>query len=310
MSFEDLTGRRFGRLLVESRAENSRNGRVQWNCICDCEEEIVALAYNLKNGNTQSCGCLQCQRSSETKIKDIIGMRFGMLTVLERISIDKIRCLCDCGQETIVKYGNLTSGNTKSCGHLQHSSASERQTMDMVGKTFGELTVIKRVSKPGEVKNPEWLCICTCGRYTIVNGNKLRTGHTKSCGHLKNSFPESVIQHQLRVYGIAHKPEFMFDDLLSEKGYPLRFDFKIDTKDGFFLLEYQGIQHFRECDDDFGKQQREVTDKQKKEYCMKNNIELVEIRYDENLVECLNRILINHNLLQDNPVPSSEKEKV
>lgn len=304
--FEDLTGRRFGRLLVESRAENSQSGKARWNCLCDCNERIVALAANLKNGNTQSCGCYQRQRSSESKIKDIIGMRFGMLTILERIGKEKVRCLCDCGKEVIIKYSNLISGNTKSCGHLKSVLTSERMSMDMIGKTFGELTVIKRISLPGETLNPLWLCICSCGRYTIVNGNKLRSGHTKSCGHLRHSVPESIIVHYLNAAKIKYKAEFMFQNLISEKGYPLRFDFRIDTAESYFLLEYQGEQHFRECDDDFGRQQREITDAAKKEYCKNNNIELVEIRYDENIIESLEIILKEHNLLQDNPVPSSE----
>ena len=116
--FEDLTGRKFSRLLVESRAENSNSGKVQWNCICDCGKKIVALAYNLKNSNTQSCGCLQRQRSSESKIKDITGKRFGRLVVIKRIDSKHLLCICDCGTEVVVSYGNLTSGNTKSCGCL------------------------------------------------------------------------------------------------------------------------------------------------------------------------------------------------
>ena len=50
----------------------------------------------------------------------------------------------------------------------------------MIGKTFGRLTVIKRV--PNKVKNARWGCICSCGEYVEVDGCHLRNGGVKSCG--------------------------------------------------------------------------------------------------------------------------------
>lgn len=54
----DLTGNRYGRLTVLK--ENGKRGKnILWLCRCDCGNEINAIPYNLKNGHTQSCGCLQ-----------------------------------------------------------------------------------------------------------------------------------------------------------------------------------------------------------------------------------------------------------
>lgn len=55
--------------------------------------------------------------------KDLTGKRFGRLTVLKEAGRSKDRqiiweCICDCGNTTLVKAGNLTSGDTKSCGCL------------------------------------------------------------------------------------------------------------------------------------------------------------------------------------------------
>ena len=55
---ENLIGKRFGRLVVISRAPNGRNWRTRWNCICDCGNQCTVSASHLKNGHTQSCGCL------------------------------------------------------------------------------------------------------------------------------------------------------------------------------------------------------------------------------------------------------------
>ena len=54
----DLTGQRFGRLLVIREAGRDRWGKVTWLCKCDCGNEIVVSGDNLRREHTQSCGCL------------------------------------------------------------------------------------------------------------------------------------------------------------------------------------------------------------------------------------------------------------
>ena len=55
--FIDLTGQRFGRLVVIKRSENI--GRyTAWLCECDCGKEVVVKATYLRSGGTKSCGCL------------------------------------------------------------------------------------------------------------------------------------------------------------------------------------------------------------------------------------------------------------
>jgi hypothetical protein len=61
----DLVGQRFGRLLVKSFARVDENKRTLWNCICDCGVQDSFLGVSLKNGNTQSCGCLCKDRKHE-----------------------------------------------------------------------------------------------------------------------------------------------------------------------------------------------------------------------------------------------------
>lgn len=59
--FIDLTGQRFGKLLVLERAENYRqpSGQIktQWLCKCDCGNNAIIRGEYLKSGHTQSCGC-------------------------------------------------------------------------------------------------------------------------------------------------------------------------------------------------------------------------------------------------------------
>lgn len=55
--FIDLTGQKFGRLLVESKAPRTKN-RTMWNCVCECGNKTRARGEHLTLGRSQSCGCL------------------------------------------------------------------------------------------------------------------------------------------------------------------------------------------------------------------------------------------------------------
>lgn len=63
----DLVGRRFGRLIVVSRAENDRWGAARWLCRCDCGLERTVSGNNLQRGMTRSCWCLRREASRDRK---------------------------------------------------------------------------------------------------------------------------------------------------------------------------------------------------------------------------------------------------
>lgn len=64
-SFQDLTGQRFNRLLVQSRAI-SKNKWARWLCLCDCGNYTEVRAGNLKSGQVQSCGCARKEGRNAT----------------------------------------------------------------------------------------------------------------------------------------------------------------------------------------------------------------------------------------------------
>lgn len=64
MKLVDITGQRFGRLVVVSQAE--RQGRkIMWQCFCDCGQEKTVRSDHLKRGLVRSCGCYWAQRRVE-----------------------------------------------------------------------------------------------------------------------------------------------------------------------------------------------------------------------------------------------------
>lgn len=63
---EDLTGKRFGRWTVmELHPVRSKSGRARWVCRCDCGNQGVVEALNLKQGGSNSCGCYNKDKTSE-----------------------------------------------------------------------------------------------------------------------------------------------------------------------------------------------------------------------------------------------------
>lgn len=67
--------------------------------------------------------------------------------------------------------------------------------IDMTGKTFGRLTVLRRVENFG--KEVRWQCRCECGTETAAAGSHLRSGHTSSCG----CFRDEDMGNRFRTHG-------------------------------------------------------------------------------------------------------------
>lgn len=68
---------------------------------------------------------------------------------------------------------------------LRNLRAMEVEQIDpMIGQTFDKLTVLSRAEKRPELASRciRYKCQCLCGNIIEVDGNALRTGHTKSCG--------------------------------------------------------------------------------------------------------------------------------
>lgn len=79
--------------------------------------------------------------------------------------------------------------------------------IDLTGKKFGRLTVIKR-SGSNRDGSAMWLCRCECGIEKIVRGTDLKNGKTKSCGCFqKEKIKEANTKHGYcyeRIYSIYH----------------------------------------------------------------------------------------------------------
>ena len=123
---KDLTGQRFGRLVAIRPTEKREQGRVVWECLCDCGKTYFGCSSHLTQGKVKSCGCLKVEHGTKrgkSNAKDLTGQRFGRLVAVrpaDKREVTSIvwECLCDCGNYHFATSGNLLSGGVKSCGCL------------------------------------------------------------------------------------------------------------------------------------------------------------------------------------------------
>lgn len=57
-----------------------------------------------------------------------------------------------------------------------------KKAIDLTGKTFGKLKVIKRAETKSGEHHVKWLCECECGKVKSIRSQDLRTGKSQSCG--------------------------------------------------------------------------------------------------------------------------------
>jgi predicted DNA-binding protein YlxM (UPF0122 family) len=58
----------------------------------------------------------------------------------------------------------------------------KEQCIDLIGETFGDLTVLEKTKNKYKTKSAAWLCKCKCGNIINATSISLRQGHTRSCG--------------------------------------------------------------------------------------------------------------------------------
>lgn len=193
-NFKDITGQKFGKLTAIEYAGFNKQGKALWKCRCDCGGECVTTGVNLRSGKRTSCGC------KGGVFKDLTGKRFWYLTVVEYAGSGKDGsmwlCQCDCGNACTVASKKLTSGYVRSCG------CKKERLIDLTGQRFGRLVVIEQYkSLNGHTR---WLCQCDCGEKTIVHGNSLKSGNTKSCGCISLENKQSYGTHKMSKTAIFH----------------------------------------------------------------------------------------------------------
>ena len=61
MRYKDISGQRFGRLVVQRDVGRTLKNNALWECLCDCGSTTITTTGKLKSGHTASCGCRQLE---------------------------------------------------------------------------------------------------------------------------------------------------------------------------------------------------------------------------------------------------------
>ncbi len=80
-AFIDLTGQRFGRLIVIEVDAKAKSGNYKWLCLCDCSKSLVILGASLRAGRSKSCGCFQRDNASIIHKNNQYSMKHGYASI-------------------------------------------------------------------------------------------------------------------------------------------------------------------------------------------------------------------------------------
>ncbi len=136
-SATDLTGKKFGRLLVlKETAERGKYGHIKWVCKCDCGKVKTIFGYSLTQNNAKSCGCLN---------KEIIT-KHGRWRTREYMSWQNAKARCNYSNS--INYHNYGGRGIKMCKEWENS-------FDKFFKDMGECPKGKQLDRINNYGNYE-----------------------------------------------------------------------------------------------------------------------------------------------------------
>ena len=197
----------------------------------------------------------------------------------------KVWWLGECGHEWHAKVSNRANGNECPICANKLPKTQEKYIQDIM-KINPDIEVIGRYIN----NNTPILHRCKIDGeefeaypHNILNG--------QGCPICKESSGERHIRHYLQEHNIQFKTQYKFDDCKRKRCLP--FDFYLPEYN--ICIEYDGRQHFEPVDV-FGGEERLVeiqqNDSIKNQYCEKNHIKLLRIRYDDNVRQILDDIVL------------------
>lgn len=126
-----------------------------------------------------------------------VGQKYGKLTVLRFVGVDSKghgvhEFVCDCGRtrQCRTRLVIMKRNGSPSCGHFD---CTDPHGVDLSGRRFGRLTVIKRMRDASG--KPVYECKCDCGKTKMVRNGRLKGDHIKSCGCMQ----KDAVRHALSM---------------------------------------------------------------------------------------------------------------
>jgi hypothetical protein len=239
-------------------------------------------------------GCRNCKfdsyRISLTKLleqfKEIHGDKYDYSEV-NYVSFNhkiKIKCL----EHGIFEQTPNCHKKGYGCKKCKNKTLKQNFVIQQFKEIHGDLYDYSKVIYKGKEEKVD----ISCKKHGIFNQTPHNHKKGKGCPICKESKGEKYIRKWLIKNKIKFETQKTFDECIYKRN--LKFDFYLPKYN--ICIEYNGIQHYQVLNNEFfgGEKKLKETlirDEIKVEYCKENNIQLLIIRYDDDIFEMLNQIL-------------------
>jgi hypothetical protein len=252
------------------------------------------------NGHLKGYGCYACGRNKTKtteddfikKAKEIHGDFYDYTNLIYSGALKPVTIKCPLhGEFTQIANNHLNGSSCKQCSLDKISSdfSDDVETfIEKAKKKHGNKYDYSKVKYTGSIN----LVTIICPKHGDFNQSASSHKAGRGCPVCMSSKGEKIIKNWLEAENIAYKPQHKFDDCRNI--LPLPFDFYL--VDSNICIEFNGIQHYKPVnyfggEEGFIKTQKR--DKIKEKYCIDNNIELLVIKYNEDITEKIKAMLLS-----------------
>jgi Zn finger protein HypA/HybF involved in hydrogenase expression len=236
-------------------------------------------------------GCYLCSKTKKlslnefiNKSKQIHGDKYDYSLVNYKNNNTKVQIICKIHgvfEQTPMKH--LRGQQCPKCSGKYKTTKELVTSFKKIHGNKYDYSMVNYINAATKVK-----IICEKhGVFEQIIGNHLN-GY--GCSKCNNSRGEIQIENYLKNKNIMFESQKKFKGCKNK--YQLPFDFFIPSLN--ICIEYDGIQHFKPLKHFGGNEKfiyRQNNDDIKNKFCQKNNINLLRIKYNEDIIEKLNNIL-------------------
>ena len=189
-----------------------------------------------------------------------------------------------CGKEFSPNYKISSKRILYYCSQKCKNIAIKKQRTKFYNKTQLENAIKKEIKKENRYLTLQ--DICNLLHISSTTLSKFRVSILSLNKEIGMKKPKSVFEDKIKTYFFQHFPDCVeekeFNDCLSPKGYKLRFDIYIPSKN--LLIEADGSQHYDINNPNYNEYQHQC-DTIKDKWCEKNKICLIRIKYSKNVTD-------------------------
>ena len=220
------------------------------------------------------------------EVYELVGDEFEVLGEYKNTHTKILMKHCLCGCEFEISPTHFISGTRCSkCSYKKLGESKRIKPLNVYSELlklgFTALDSYETSNKQIHIKcNKCGMVFYTKARYIINKQN--------GCPKCNVSHGERIIKEFLESRNIKFEQNFRIPECKDKR--PLPFDFKVETPNGFILIEYDGEQHFKRNFKNLDiLDEVQKHDKIKTNFCNENNIKLIRIKYTER--KNINKIL-------------------